>query len=118
MPELTVLISVNYEPDTDYLDVPSLALLDKLTGSATIEIVLHATQPLPDSQRLSLRKASSERVMFKVAVGTADTERATSRDHAGDNQATGAVPGQPAGEAGAALPAIVDAKIVPAETAS
>jgi hypothetical protein len=116
MPELIVLISVNYDPDTDNLDVPSLALLDKLTGSATIEIVLHATEALPDGLRLSLRKACSERVTFKVAVGTADAERGASRDNADDSQATVPVAGQPVGEAGAALPAIVDAKIVPAES--
>jgi hypothetical protein len=118
MPELIVLISVNYDPDTDNLDVPSLALLDKLTGPATIEIVLHATEPLPDSLRLSLRKASTERVTFKVAVGTAAAEWAASRDDADDSQTTGPVAGQPVGEAGAALPAIVDAKIVPAESTS
>jgi hypothetical protein len=118
MPELIVLISVNYDPDADNLDVPSLALLDKLTGPATIEIVLHATEPLPDSLRLSLRKASSERVRFEVAVGPAAAERAAGRDDADDSQTTGPVAGQPVGEAGAALPPIVDAKIVPAESTS
>ena len=86
MPELIVLMSVNYDPDADNLDVPSLALLDKLTGSATIEIVLHTTEPLPESLRLSLRKANSERVKFKVAIETAVAERAASPVDADDSR--------------------------------
>jgi hypothetical protein len=116
MPELIVLISVNYDPDADNLDVPSLALLDKLTGSAPIEVVLHTTEPLPDSLRQSLRQAGNERVTFKAAVGPPAAEGGAGRADADDSPATGPVAGRPAGKAGPTVPAIVDAKIVPVES--
>ncbi len=118
MPELIVRISVNYDTDTDNLDVPSLTLLDELTGQAAIEIVLHATEPLPDSLRLLLRTASSDRIQFKVTVGPVGAETAADRDDADNSLTTGPIAGQPVGEAGAALIAVVDAKIVPVESTS
>ncbi len=114
MPELIVEISVNYDQDAeDNLEVPSLELLDKLSASATIEILLHAAEPLPDSLHASVKRASSKRVKFAVAAGEAVSPADT-----GGRMAADQVPGELADEAGPTAPTIVDAKIVDAEVAS
>lgn len=64
MPELTVLISVSYDMDGHKdLDIPSLQILEKLPGAA-IDVSLHATEALPESQRRVLETASTGRVRF------------------------------------------------------
>jgi hypothetical protein len=65
MPELVVEISVSYDVEAeDNMEVPDLALLEKLPASATIEIGLNSTEEVPVSLSASLGKASSKRIRF------------------------------------------------------
>jgi len=70
MPELQVQISVSYSPDwEDDLTVPSPNMLDKLTGSDSIQIVLHSTGTVHQSLQERLYEASSKHIMFTLAEG-------------------------------------------------
>jgi hypothetical protein len=73
MPELVVQISVSYDVEAeDNMEVPNLALLEKLPESATIEISLHSTEEVPVSLRAPLDKAGSKRLRFSFVPDAAD----------------------------------------------
>jgi hypothetical protein len=106
MPELTIQISVSYDIDSeDNLEVPNLALLDKLPESAAIQVSLHSADEVPESLRGSLDKASSGQLTFTLGGGVP-----ASSGEPDDGFDADPMPAKPAGDAD-----IVDAKIVPPE---
>lgn len=71
MPDLQAEVTVSYDPgDDDNLTIPDMGLLDKLTGSAPIEIVLHAKGTPHARQYERVAEASGDRVKFTLAAGT------------------------------------------------
>jgi len=71
MPDLRIELSVSYSPDDeDNLSVPDMGLLDKLSASAPIEIVLHATGTLHARQYDRVTEACSDRIRFALAAAT------------------------------------------------
>lgn len=70
MPDLQIEVSVSYSPDDDdNLTIPDMGLLDKLTASATIEVVLHATGTRHASLNDRLAEASAGGIKFSLAGG-------------------------------------------------
>jgi hypothetical protein len=110
MPELIIRISVRYDVDADEnMEVPNLALLEKLPESALIEISLDSADEVPASLRSALGKASSKGIRFTVASDVTAELDAILDD-------ADSVPGPPASDVSDADDAdIVEAKIVPPE---
>lgn len=109
MPELLIRISVSYDVEAeDNLEVPNLALLEKLPESAAIEVSLHSSGEVPDSLRSPLDSASSERIRFASAPEM--PARSDEADKTDDGLDTDPMLGKPRSDAD-----IVDAKIVPPE---
>jgi hypothetical protein len=121
MPELVVQISVSYDVEAeDNMEVPNLALLEKLPESATIEISLHSTEEVPASLSAPLGKASSKRLRFSfvpdaAAESDVDPDPGLAKPVADADNADADMADADIADADIADADIIDARIAPPE---